>query len=217
MEDFINKKLEKFISQFKSHQYKKGEFILRGGDMPQGVNFLQSGFAKLSSVSAEGKELTFVIYKAGDFFPVVWSFFGKRASIYSYEAITPATIIRVPRQMFINFLESNTDVFMEVTKHIIRRFQESLRTMEFLAFGNSRAKVASVLLRMSRSFGEEKKNGLEIQVPLTHRDIANIVGVTRETVSIEMKKFEKEGFISNHSKLITIRNKKGLEEEAILG
>src|SRR3989344_4663572 len=100
----------KFFSQFNANRYAKGAIILRGGDIPQGVYFVKRGFVKLTSVSKEGKELTMVIYKEGDFFPVVWAFFGgDKGSIYSFEAITETEILRAPRESFISYVTSHFD------------------------------------------------------------------------------------------------------------
>lgn len=204
-----------FFSQFRTFKYAKGETILRSGDTPQGVYFVKSGYAKLNSVSQDGKELTMVIYEKGDFFPVVWTFFGMRASIYSFEAITDTEILRAPREKFIEFINSDREIFLEVTKGIITRFQTALRRMQYLTFGNASAKVASVLLICGKDFGVEKSNEIEIQIPLTHREIANLVGVTRETVSLELKKFDKKGLIAYNKKIITIKDKQSLEKKAI--
>lgn len=207
----------KFFSQFNVIKYSKGETILRGGDLPQGVYFIKKGFVKLSSVSKEGKELTLVQYKEGDFFPVVWTFFGgEKGSIYSFEAITDTEILRSPREIFMDFVTKHPDVFLDVTKHIITRFQSSLKRMEFLTFGNASAKLASILLICAKDFGTQKSNGVEIQIPLTHKDIANLVGVTRETVSLELKKFDKKGYIGYNKKLILIKDKDSLEKKAII-
>lgn len=213
---YSNPKSAKFLSQFKSVVHKKGEMILRGGDAPQAVYLVKNGYAKLSSISSEGEELTLVIYKAGEFFPVVWTFFGKRASIYSFEALTQVEIVRIPRESFLEFINENRDVFMEIVEHIITRFQSALRRMEYLVFGNSSAKVASMLLILGKNFGEKKAKGMEIQIPLTHKDIANLIGVTRETVSIELKRFEREKLIAYNKKLIILSNEKTLAQRAIL-
>lgn len=209
-------KLKNFFLQFNALNYKKGEVMLRAGDLPQGIYYLKKGFAKLTSVSQEGKELTLVVYRAGDFFPVVWTFFGKRASIYSLATLTECQVIRAQREIFMDFIMNNTDVLLEVTKHIITRFQVALRRMEYLTFGKASAKVASILLICGRDFGRQINGQIEIQIPLTHKDVANLVGVTRETVSVELKKFDRRGLIDYNQKLIIIKNKEGLEKEAIL-
>lgn len=211
-----NSKLHKFFTKGKLLRYKKGETILRSGDLPQGVLFLKSGYARLESISREGKELTLVIYMPGEFFPVVWTFFGERASIYDLEALTNCEIVRVPREELMDLLRINPDVFFDITKHILTRFQLALRRMTYLTFGNSASKLASILLICGREFGVKKSEGIEIQIPLTHKDISNLVGVTRETVSIELKKFDRRGLIGYNNKRIVLKDLNALEQEAIL-
>lgn len=213
--DLSGNKLYKFFSQFNTISYSKGETILRFGDFAQGVYFLKSGYAKLNSVSQDGKELTMVIYKPGEFFPVVWTFFGQKPSIYSYEAITDSQILRAPREKFIEFINADKEISLEVTKGIIRRFQTALRRMQYLTFGNASAKLASILLICCRDFGIEKNNEVEIQIPLTHKEIASLVGVARETVSLELKKFDRKGLIGYNNRLVVIKDKEGLEKKAI--
>jgi CRP/FNR family transcriptional regulator, cyclic AMP receptor protein len=208
-------KLEKFFSQFRTIYYKKGETFLRPGEIPQGINFLKKGFVRLYSLSYEGKDLTLVLYKPGEFFPVVWSLTGAR-SIYYFEALSPVEIERASREEFGKFINDNIDVFKEVTDHIVHRFQMALKRMEYLVFGNANSRLASILLICGRDFGIDTPEGKEIQIPFTHKDIAAILGVTRETVSIELKKFEKMRLIGYNSRRIVIKDEKALEKEAIL-
>lgn len=209
-------KLDKFFSNFRAFKYKKDEVILRPGDMPQGISFIKTGYVRLYSFSKEGKELTLVIYKPGDFFPVVWTFKGESPSIYYFETLSDVDINRSPREDFVEFVKQNNDVFTEINDHIIGRFQVALKRMQYLTFGNSTSKLASILLICGKDFGIEKNGKIEIEIPLTHKDIADLVGVTRETVSVELKKLEKRGYVGYNEKLLVIKNLKGLEEEAIL-
>jgi CRP/FNR family transcriptional regulator len=210
------KSLASFFSQFRTFRYRKDEIILRPGDTPQGVYFLNSGYVRLYSFSKEGKELTLVIYKKGDFFPVVWTLKGVVPSIYYFETLSDVEIQRAPRESFVEFIEKNNNAFMEVNDHILERFQTALKRMQYLAFGNSKSKLASILLICGRDFGVEKNGEIEIQIPFTHKDISNLMGVTRETVSVEIKQFDNRGLIKYNDKLIVLKNIKGLEEEAIL-
>lgn len=208
-------KLEKFFSQFKTIHYKKGETFLRPGDMPQGINFLKKGYVRLYSLSSEGQDLTLVLYKPGDFFPVVWGFTGT-PSVYYFEALSLVEIQRASREEFGKFIDENLDVFKEVNYHIIHRFQMALKRMEYLVFGKANSKLASILLICGRDFGIDTRKGREIQIPFAHKDIASLVGVTRETVSLELKKFEKMRLIGYNGRRIVIRNEKALEKEALL-
>lgn len=206
----------KFCSQFKTHIVKKGRTFLRPGDIPRGIYFLKKGYVRIYSVSSGGKELTLVIYKPGDFFPVVWTFTMK-PSIYYYGALSDLEISIIPRFQFIKFTRENPEVYEEVLNGIIQRFQDSLKRMCYLTFGNVRARLASVLLIYSERFGIDKENGeIQIPIPFTHKDIADIVGVARETASLEIKKFLNEGIISRTGKFLIIKNKNKLNKEASL-
>lgn len=210
----LSEKIIKFFSQFKTHAIKKGRTFLRAGDTPHGVYFIKKGYARIYSVSSGGKELTLVIYKAGDFFPVVWTFTSK-PSIYYYEALSDLEISIAPRLQFVKFIRENPDVSDEVLKGIIERFQIALRRMEYLTFGNVSSRLASVFLIFVESFGVKKESGeIQIPIPLTHNDVAHIVGVARETVSIELKKFFDKGIINHTGKFILIKNKNKLAKEA---
>lgn len=209
-----SEKLYKFFSQFGSRSYKKGETFLRAGDSPQGVFFIKKGFARIYSISSEGKELTLVIYKAGEFFPVVWTFTSK-PSIYFYQALSDSEMVRAPREKFVKFVKENPEISEEVLLGVIERFQNALKRMQYLAFGNVSSRLASVLLIYANRFGTKKENGqIQIQIPFTHNDVAHIAGVARETVSIELKHFFDKGIIDHAGRFILIKNKNKLVKEA---
>lgn len=206
-------KLNQFFSQYKLRQYKKGETFLRAGDSPQGIFFIKKGFVRLYSLSSYGKELTLVLYKPGDFFPVVWVF-TSQPSIYYFETLSKVEMSRAPREKFINFVEGNKDILNETIYHIIQRFQVALRRMESLTFGNASSRLASVLLIYANRFGIKQEDGIVIPIPLTHKDIANLVGMARETVSIELKKIIDKGVVQRSGRFLTVKNRKSLEKQA---
>ncbi|OGH21489.1 MAG: hypothetical protein A2958_01465 [Candidatus Levybacteria bacterium RIFCSPLOWO2_01_FULL_38_13] len=207
-------KLENFFFQFKSLFLRKGDTFLRAGDIPQGVFYLKKGYVRLYSLCSEGKELTLVIYKPGDFFPVVWTFTSK-PSIYYFETLSRCEIIRATKDKFQQFIDDNPDVLDDVIFQIIERFQVALSRMESLTFGNAKSKIASALLIYSKRLGVKKEGG-EIQIPVsfTHKDIANLVGMTRETVSIELKKLIDKGILIRRGKLLFVKKRSVLEREA---
>ena len=208
-------KLQNFFGKGKSFHYKKGETILRPGDTPQGVLFIKKGYVKDYSISREGEELTLIIFKPDDFFPMQWAI-NNRLNNHYFEAMSEVELWRIPRDEFIAFIKTNPDVFFELTSHILLRLGGLLRRMEYLAFGNASQKVASILMICAERFGEKKDKQVVIQVLLTHKDIAMLVGVTRETASIEIKKFERSGMIGYHGRLIVVKDLKGLQKESLL-
>lgn len=209
------KKLNNFFSQFKLLYYKKDEIILRPDDTPSGVFYLCKGYVRLYSISQTGEELTLIIFKPEDFFPIVWAI-NNTPDEYYCEAMTPVEVWRAPREEFLAFIKSDPDVFLELTSRILIRLGGLLERMGYLVFGSAYQKVASILVICAQRFGLKEGKGIKICVPLTHKDIANLVGITRETASVEMKKLERKGFIYHRGRLFMIKDIKGLEKESLL-
>ena len=208
-------RLEVFFRQFKPMNFKKGETILRASEAPPGVYFLEKGYARLYAVSKKGEELTLIIFKSGDPFPIIWAI-NDTPNNYFLEAMTECTLLRIPKDKFVEFVKSNPEILFDVTRRMLARFGGLLTRMEYLVFGNAYAKVASIIIICAERFGRKRGKKIVIQVPLTHNDIANLVGITRETASLELKKLENKGLIDYERHLLPVKNLKGLREESLL-
>lgn len=209
------KKLEDFFAQFQAIRYKKGETIVHAYDTPPGVFYLKNGYVRIYSISEEGKELTLIIFKPEDFFPITWAISGL-PNTYSSEAITQTLVFRAPKANFQTFIKRNPDVFYELTTRMLVRLRGLMTRMEYMTFGSAYQKVASILAICAERFSRRKGKNIIIQVPLGHKDIANLIGLTRETTSIEMKKLENKKIIEHDNHLLVIKNLKKLKEEARL-
>lgn len=207
--------LASFFASFTSIFFKKGEIILRAGDTPQGVYCVRKGYIRLYTTCLDGKEFTFLIYKSGDFFPVVWSL-QSEPSQYYFQALTPVELKRAPKSSFVEFILKNPEALLELTQGIVRRSQAALRRIEYLVFGNAYQRLSSLLFGLGRQFGKKERKNIVIQAPLTHTDLAALLGLTRETVSIEMKKLERQGIIVYKKRLIAIKNLTKLHKESNL-
>ncbi len=207
--------LDIFFSKFKPLHYKKGEVIFRAGDQPQGIFYLKSGYARVYSFSRSGEELTLIIFRPGDIFPVSWAI-NSAPSGYFVEAMTPAELWRVSREEFLEYVRNKPDILFELTRRMLERFLGLMRRMEYLVFGNANNKVASILLICAERFGRREGKKVIVEVPLRHSDIASLVGLTRETASIEMKKLENGGLVGYRGRLVTVLNIKGLRRQSML-
>lgn len=208
-------KLNKFFAKFKKYYYKKGEVILRAGDSAQGVYFIDKGYVKDYSISKEGEELILIIFKPEDFFPMQWVF-NNKPNVHYFEAMTAVELWRCPKEDFIAFLEANPKIFFELTSHILIRMGGIMQRMEYLAFGNAYQKVASIIAICAERFGEKEGEEVVIQVSLTHQDVANLLGLTRETTSIEIKKLERENLITYKGRHLVVKDVSGLKKESLL-
>lgn len=215
MEEQSFQKLNNFFAGFKKLSFKKSETILRADDEPRGVFYLKKGYVKLYSLSKDAQELTLIIFKTGDFFPIMWAI-NNTPNTYYLEAMTAVELCQAPREKFLNFIKNNGEVLFELTRRILTRFGGVLSRMEYAMFGTAYNKVASIILICADRFGQSLGENTTIQVPLTHQDIANLIGVARETVSIEMKKLQNKGLIDYKGKYLMVKNRRKLIGESVL-
>lgn len=208
-------KLARFFSKGRLLAYKKRTTILRFDDTPSGLFYIKNGFVRQYILSADGQEFTSVIYKPGDVFPIRWAI--TAAPIKSYfESLTPVVLWKVPREKFLDFMKDDTDVYLKVISRILNRLDVIVERMEHLAFGNAAAKVASALLIVTERFSKKVGKIYIVPIPLTHKDIAAMVGMSRETASIEIKRLERKSIIGYKKRFIVVKNLKKLREEAML-
>jgi len=213
MNNEISSKLNDFFSQFPSFSYQKNEVILRAEDTPQGVYFVKNGYIRLYMLSLDGRELTFNIFKPGSFFSMMWAISNLPNSFY-FQAMTEVDLYRAPKDKLVAHLKSNPDALFDLTQRILSGMDGLIAQMEFLLFGNAATRVISTILTSAKRFGEKNGNGdIKIKLPLTHQEIANIAGLTRETTSLEMKKLENEKLIDHEKKFIIVKNLPKLEAE----
>jgi len=206
---------ETFFDASRSLLYKKGEVIIRPGDVPQGVYLLRKGFVRFYSISKDGEELTLLIFRPGDFFPVRFAITDQEITYY-YQSMTPVEVKRATTAGFREFLKQNPEVLLTITGSILIRLRTVYERMEYLVYGSAYEKVASILYVFSKEYGEKDGDEVTIAVPLTHRDIASVIGMTRETVSVEMGRLFEKGLIGHKGKLITIVNPQRLRQESLL-
>lgn len=201
------KTLQKFFLTGKKLVYKKGAVILRSDEFPSGVFYLHSGFIKDSSISSVGQEFTLFIFKPKDIFPYNWAF-NKIPNEHSFTTMTDCIVFRVRRDDFLEFIDKNPEVLLMLMQKSLIRLNGVLRRLENMAFGNASKKIASIIVIMGERFGEKMPQGIKISLPIAHKDIAELVGITRETASIEIKKLQDMGIISRRSKSYIIKNKR---------
>lgn len=214
MDTELLKKLTPFFAQYKPLNYKKGQVILRPEDKVEYIYFIEKGYVKFYYLSPDGKELTFLIYNPGYLFPILFTFLGDKVTRYYFEAYTPVTLRRAPRETFTELISTNTYLLFSLSQEVVVRWQELLNRMELLKLGTASQNVAYIVGLCAEQFGvKDGGRNVTISLPLAHKDIASMVGLTRETVSLEMKKLEQQGLIEYTRSNITIKDLTSFREK----
>ena len=214
MEKQIVNRLHQLFSAGKPLEYGKNEVILRAEDNPQGVYLLESGYVRMCRVLEDGRELTFNIFKPGSFFPMMWVI-GNISNNYDFHTMTQVKLKRLSKEKVLELVKSDPDIFMDLMKRVLIGLDGILTNIEYLLSGSAYKRVISVLLLSAKRFGEgDGQNKIKINLPLTHQDIANICGLTRETVSLEIAALYRKKLISGKSSTLTILDIVRIKEEA---
>lgn len=213
-DSYLIQQFENFFKDFKLFQYKKRSLILKSNDSTSSVFYIKSGFIRVFRISENGEELTLAILKSHDFFPLTYGI-GNTNQSYYLEAITPLELWKAPQDLFIDFIKKDPELFYELTQRLLIRFDGVLARIESMAFSNAYTKVATILLMCAKGLGESYGEQIILRVPLTHKDIATMIGITRETTSLEMKKLERKGLVKRKGKYLIIANYEKLEEECL--
>lgn len=212
MNEDKTKEFETFYQQFTVRSYKKGELLIRADDDPQGIFYLKKGYIRQYTISPTGLELTLHILKPVSYFPMVWAINGT-PNLYYFEALTAVEVGRAPRDQVVNFIKDKPVIIFELMSELLEDYAETLTRVEHLVFSDAYRRVISVLLYISKHFGEKTDQGILINQHFTQQDIATLVGVARQTASSEMVKLEKKGLVTYVNRTILFENIKKLSAE----
>lgn len=201
------KQTEDFIDLFRKHgtrlAYKKGEFIIRPGELPSGIFFIESGLVKAYDITKYGEENLLIIRKAGEIFPLIWAVTGQERHVI-YETLSPAVVWQVKRDVFVEQLQRHPDTLPPILDMVVEMYRIHSERILNLEYRTVRERLISFLLIMAQRFGERSEVGLRISVPLRHQDIASSINASRETASREMAVLERKNLLTNHQSFITL-------------
>ncbi len=188
---------------------------MNAGIISADIFYLKKGYARAYAVSPEGEELTMVIFQPGDFFPLISTMEPKLGDYY-IESMTEVEIIQVPRPNFYEFLQTRQELQTEIILRLTARFEGALTRMEYLVFGTASQKLASIIIILADRFGSRNGTNIVVKAPLTHRDLASLVGITRETTTLILQDFTKKGWVSFKNRHLVVHNIKGLQGNSLI-
>lgn len=183
--------------------FKKGEVIYFPEEPSEHVYLLKEGKVKISRISEDGREIILEIIGPGEIFGEL-SVFGEETRSTMAEAIGESMICNVRREDFERFLKMHGELAFKVMKLVGFRRTEIESRMEELAFLSVPVRIAGLLVRLAKKYGVKEGGELKISTGLTHREIAYLVGASRETVTEILNRMKGEGIIRTSFRTITI-------------
>lgn len=155
------------------------------------VYLLKEGRVRLAQLSPEGKEITLDYLEPG----AVFGALGEEAggAPLMAEAVENAFICRIPRRDFELFISGRPQLMFGVTKLLGLRLQRIQMRLQTLLFHDVKSRILLTLEELARTYGEPFAGGTRLRLKLTHQDIANLIGATRETTSQAISELRADG------------------------
>ena len=186
------------LTQLESHarvrRYERHSAIYLPGDQASGVLLLAEGRVRICDFTPDGKQAILAFIEPGEMF-------GELALIEAHpreeraEAVTPATVVLIPGEAMQRLMESVPNLFLGITKLISFRRRRVERRLKTLLFRSHRERLMHLLLELAEQYGRRDSAGILIDIRLSHQDLANIIGSTRESVTITLGALQDEGAI----------------------
>lgn len=208
----ISQKALDIISQKSRIVIFPNKTILCYQDEPNEKFYLiREGKVKISKFTAEGKEITVEIISNGDVFGYV-SLLKDETCECTVTTLTDTEMQVMNKYEFLNLVEEYPELFKGLLSSACRRLRSAYQHIETISASNVKQRVARILLEMARQEGEYKNNSLTFESRLTHQELANLAGTSRETVTRVLTYLKQKGFIKVSRSTVCILNEDEMEE-----
>jgi CRP/FNR family transcriptional regulator, anaerobic regulatory protein len=180
---------QSFLKKYSVTTYERGDVILQQDMEPTCALRVKKGTIKTYNITSKGEEKPVGFVTKNEFFPLGWIFDKMHRSQYYYEALDSCEVYSLPKDDLTAYLNTHP----KAMKHLLQRCVWDImrHQMRINALGQSKAsdKVLYTIHYLALCFGRDlQRNLVEIPLPLTQQDVANFTGLTRETISVELKK-----------------------------
>ena len=183
----------------------KKRIIYSPSEENSAIYILKKGRVRIFKLSPEGKTIILAILNEGDVFGAMSPIREGSSTGYA-ETLEDSYICSIEQDKFNQILAAMPEVALGMMEKISRRLKEAEDRIEDLVFRDVPGRIASVLLNLSSQFGTEGPDGLRIDFKFTHQDLADMVGASRETVTVILNEFKDDGIIRIDDRFVTIRN-----------
>ncbi len=198
--------LENFFSRYKSYRYKKRENILFGEKEPTNVYYIVKGVVRTIFLTKEGRELTNTLLGPHDLFPILWVLFDKMPQ-HTFQALTNIEVKCAPKEDYLALTQEDSRIFQYTVKRVINRLEGVASRFEATLLGSASERVINVLFFVANNLGKWENGFAVVDFTFTHQEVADMAGLSRETVTLEMDKLQKEGSVQKISRGLLISDK----------
>lgn len=176
------------------HHFSNAELIFRAGMASEYVYLLKSGRVKIYELSSQGKEVILWFCLPGEIFGLSEITRGAKRSVFA-QAYAATEVLLIERLAFNEYLKRHTTASMATIDLLSSRLRGLSGMLSNLTSDNVTSRIIKLLIRMSSYCGMEKQDMLHLNMHLTHQEIADMIGASRQTVSSILGQLKRDGLI----------------------
>jgi CRP-like cAMP-binding protein len=179
---------------FQERVYKKNQIIFLEEDTGEYMYIVRAGKVKASKATPEGKENILAVHNSGEFFGEMSLLDGK-TSPATVTAMEPCRLLIISKLDFQTVLMRNERIASRLLSILCMRLREAWSQIQTLSFANAETRILSTLNRLAQSSGVRDRRGVIINVKITHMELAEMAGTSRETATRIIIKLQEEGLL----------------------
>jgi CRP/FNR family transcriptional regulator len=189
----------------RSEKFARGEYVFRAGDSGDSVYLLRAGRVKIFQTSTPGREVILWFCLPGEIFGLAEVARGGGRSV-SALACERSETLAIPRRQFSALVERHPRIAMLSMQVLSSRLRTLGDSFANLVADDAELRIAKLILRLATLHGERSEHGTRIALPLTHQDIANMAGTSRQTATDVLNALKRRGLLVVRGRHIRIGN-----------
>jgi len=195
------------LKDLNTRRFGKASIVVYQGEIPREGVYVKEGIVRAYQIGTDGNTRTITFAGPGDIFPIAW-LVGDSPAMYYYEAFTDCELTSLTREWWDKANSSKT--FKDkYALYVSKNYQASLVRIAALEQPKAQAKILYTLLYLLVRHSHQVVPGVyRIDMKLKHQDIAEMIGLTRETAAIELNKLQKSKILSYQNQKYLVKKEK---------
>jgi CRP/FNR family transcriptional regulator/CRP/FNR family cyclic AMP-dependent transcriptional regulator len=189
--------MDSLASLLIERRFPKHKTIVEEGAPGDYMYIIVEGRVKVTKLSGDGREKILELLDAGDFFGEM-SLLDEAPRSASVKALSDVRILALARNDFLNLMRSSADLALAVVQELTRRLRQIDEQASSLSFQRVKERTQGLLVRLAKN--ESLDSGRRVTQALTHQQIADMIGTSRETVTRAIKGLKEEGWLEQKGK-----------------
>lgn len=201
-------KLRSFYSNFPTIKVSKGDVLFQQSDTPAVGYAIKRGVISICNISASGNEKIVSFKVTDEPLPICWLFSKSTTAMFFYQAHTDCELYAIGKEDFNEHLVKDNDFALQIISILSNAYVNTSLQVDALVQTSANLKLVYALRHLCLRYGRDTLDNIStLQIPLTQQELANYIGLTRETTTLELNRLKARGIVSYRRRYYSINTK----------